>query len=48
MERAPWFLDAQLLMFGQVAGLGVFFVALIFMVARRRLAPVAPREKFGS
>ena len=32
MARAPWFLDPEVLMFGQVAGVAAFLVALIFTV----------------
>lgn len=41
MERAAWFLDPEVLMFGQAAGVAVFLVALTFTVLRRRLRYLA-------
>jgi len=47
MERAPWFLDPEILMFGQVAGIAIFLVALTVTVLRRRLRTVdAKHSKF--
>lgn len=45
MGRAPWFLDPEVLIFGQVAGIAVFVMALIFTVLRRRLVPAAIGRK---
>jgi hypothetical protein len=39
MERAPWFLDPEVLIFGQVAGVAVFVIALAVTLVRRRLSP---------
>lgn len=41
MERAPWFLDPEVLIFSQVAGVAVFLFALAITVLRRQFAPVA-------
>ena len=49
MERATWFLDPEVLVFGQVAGVAVFCIALlitytgsasVWLLARARRAPV--------
>ena len=47
MERAPWLLDPEMLMFGQVAGIAAFLVALTVTVLGRRLRTVdAKHSKF--
>ena len=38
MERAPWFVVPEVLLLGQVAGVAVFLVALVFTLTQRRLA----------
>jgi len=45
MDRGPWFLDPEVLVFGQVAGIAVFVMALIVTVVRRRLVPAAIGRK---
>ena len=45
MDRGPWFLDPEVLVFGQVAGVTVFVMALIFTMVRRCLVPAAIGRK---
>jgi len=48
MDRGPWFLDPEVLVFGQVAGVAVFVMALIVTVVRRRLKLQSHRHEFGA
>ena len=39
MDRAPWFLDPEVLIFAQATGVFVFLVVMLVTFGRRRLAP---------